>query len=127
MTAKDIAVRGAQALIFGITFKENCPDIRNTKVVDIYNELREYGVEVSIYDPWANVDQVYKEYGIRLLATQDTDFTFAESPTTRYDAIILAIAHDEFLTIDFNQIRKEQSVVFDTKGVLPRAWVDARL
>src|SRR5690606_37961207 len=118
-----VVVRGAKALILGITFKENCPDVRNTKVVDIYRELKEYGVEVNIYDPWANPEEVYKEYGIVLRAgaiPRDCD-------DERYDAIILATAHDEFLTIDINQIKKERSRIFDTKGVLRRTWVDERL
>ncbi|NGM67226.1 nucleotide sugar dehydrogenase [Sphingobacterium sp. SGR-19] len=123
MVAKDVVVRGAKALILGVTFKENCPDVRNTKVADIYRELKEYGVNVEIYDPWANPEEVYAEYGIVLKAGGIRK----DSAEKKYDAIILATAHDEFLTLDINQIRKEQSVVFDTKGVLPRAWVDARL
>ena len=123
MVAKDVVVRGAKALILGVTFKENCPDVRNTKVVDIYRELKEYGVEVNIYDPWANPEEVYKEYGIVL----STGAISRDCDDEKYDAIILATAHNEFLTIDINQIKKERSVVFDTKGVLPRTWVDARL
>lgn len=132
MTAKDIAIRSAHALILGFTFKENCPDIRNTRVVDIYNELVEFGVDVDLYDPWADPDQVYREYRIRLLPALPCDCG-EEQPkrnglrVTAYDAIILTTAHHEFLTIDINQIKKERSVVFDTKGILPRKFVDARL
>lgn len=121
MIKKDIPVRGARVLILGITFKEDCPDIRNTKVVDIYNELREYGVMVNVYDPWANCEQVYGEYRMKLLSEID------ETVSVRYDAIILATAHNEFLNIDINKIKQMNSVVFDTKGVLPRSLVDARL
>lgn len=120
MVKKDIPVRGAKALILGITFKENCPDIRNTKVVDIYEELQEFGVSVDVYDPWADPEEVYQKYGFSLV--DDAAFTGAG-----YDAIILTTAHDEFLTLNINQIKKESGVVFDTKGLLPREAVDARL
>lgn len=123
MVAKDVVIRGAKALILGITFKENCPDIRNTKVVEIYRELREYGVDVEIYDPWANLKEVYSEYGIVL----KEEWMHNDSQDEKFDAIILATAHHEFLTIDINTLKKERSVVFDTKSVLPRTWVDARL
>lgn len=118
MVKKDIPVRGAKVLILGITFKENCPDTRNTKVVDIYQELQEFGVEVDVYDPWANPEEVYAEYGINLLTAL---------ASTNYDAIILATAHDEFLAININEIKKEPGVVFDAKSILPRETVDARL
>src|SRR5690606_15799492 len=118
MIKKDISVRGAKALLLGFTFKEDCPDIRNTKVVDIYNELQEFGIGVDVFDPWASPDEVYKEYGVRLLN---------ELSSMSYDAIILATAHSEFLNIDISNIKKQNGVVFDAKGILPRAWVDARL
>lgn len=132
MTAKDIAIRGSRALILGITFKENCPDIRNTRVVDIYNELLEFGVNVDVYDPWADPDEVYQEYQIRLLPAllcdkRDRCLKENEPQVTTYDAVILTTAHDEFLTIDINQIKNERNIVFDTKGILPRSEVDARL
>lgn len=129
MIKKDIPVRGSKALLLGITFKENCPDIRNTKVMDIYRELREFGAEVDIYDPWADPEEVYQEYGVQLLKElgvrgQELDFNSIE---TKYDAIILATAHTAFSEIDIRQLKKENSVVFDAKGKLPRQWVDARL
>lgn len=128
MVAKDVVIRGAKALILGITFKENCPDVRNTKVVEIYRELKEYGVDVDIYDPWADRQEVYQEYGIKLLVgSTDLVFSDGDSGTAEYDAIILATAHSEFLTIDINTLKKERCVVFDTKSILPREWVDARL
>jgi len=120
MIKKDIPVHGAKALILGVTFKENCPDIRNTKTVDIYNELQEFGVDVEVYDPWASPDEVDAEYGIQLKRT-------LENQEAKYDAIILATAHHEFLAININEIKKKQAVIFDAKGILPREGVDARL
>lgn len=119
MIKKDINVSTAQALILGVTFKENCPDVRNTKVVDVYSELIEYGVKVDIYDPWANQDEVRHEYGVNILSSLDLDI--------QYDAIILAVSHNEFLTMDLAKLRKEKSVLFDIKACLDRSLVDARL
>lgn len=131
MIAKDIMIRGAKVLILGITFKENCPDIRNTKVVDIYKELLEFGVDVDVYDPWADPDEVYQEYGIRLQDELGEPSSRVKNSEwlieDKYDSIILTTAHDEFLTIAIDKIKKEHSIVFDAKGVLPRKWVDARL
>lgn len=127
MIKKGSSVNGAKALILGITFKENCPDVRNTKVVDVYRELREYGVDVAIYDPRADAEEVYEEYGIRLLQTLGNDGPQAINPSEKYDAIILAVSHQEFLTIDFTTLKKEKSVVFDLKACLDRQLVDARL
>jgi UDP-N-acetyl-D-galactosamine dehydrogenase len=111
-------VAGAKALILGITFKENCPDIRNTKVVDIYNELKQVGVAVDVYDPWASPAQVKTDYNISLINSIDE----------AYDAIILAVAHNEFSEIDFSKLIKDNnSVIYDTKSVLPRDIVDGRL
>ena len=110
-------IRGARALILGVTFKENCPDIRNSKVVDIYNELLQFGLNVDVYDPYANLEEVYKEYNIKLIKEIE-----------KYDAIILAVGHDYFLKIDFNSIKKDNSsVIFDIKSILPKNEVDARL
>ncbi|UXD69331.1 nucleotide sugar dehydrogenase [Sphingobacterium faecium] len=119
MIKKDINVSTAHALILGITFKENCPDVRNTKVVDVYNELIEYGVKVDIYDPWANQEEVKHEYGVDILSSLDMDI--------QYDAIILAVSHNEFLTMDLAILRKEKSVLFDIKACLDRSQVDGRL
>src|SRR5690606_17075795 len=125
MLAKDIAVRRASVLILGITFKENCPDIRNTKVVEIYRELKEYGMDIDVYDPWASREEVYAEYGI--LMKEEEIVGEAPFNEEQYDAIILATAHREFSNIDIRAIKKENSVVFDTKGIWPREWVDTRL
>jgi len=111
-------ISGSKALILGITFKENCPDIRNTKVVDIYRELTQYGIEASIYDPWADVTEVEHEYNL----------TLVKEPCGPYDAIILTVAHDEYRRLDLNSlINGNNTVIFDTKSFLPRNVVDGRL
>ena len=110
-------IRGGRALVLGVTFMENCPDIRNSKVVDIYNELTQFGLIVDVYDPLANPEDVYNEYKISVIEKLD-----------KYDAIILAVAHDSFLTLDYNEIKKnEKSVIFDIKSILNKSIVDARL
>ncbi|SJN28606.1 nucleotide sugar dehydrogenase [Sphingobacterium sp. JB170] len=119
MIKKDIVVSNANALILGVTFKENCPDVRNTKVVDVYRELNEYGVAVDIYDPWADIEEVKHEYNVDILSALESGKT--------YDAIVLAVSHTEFLTMDLARLRNEKSVVFDIKACLDRNLVDARL
>lgn len=121
MNLKGVKVRDARILILGITFKENCPDIRNTKIVDIYNTLAEYTPNVTIYDPWANKEAVKHEYGIEIANTL--------SEGEKYDAIILGVAHNQFKDIDIRDllIDKENGVVYDVKGILPREIVDSRL
>lgn len=118
LIAKGSVIKNSKALILGITFKENCPDIRNTKVLDIYNELIDYGINVDIYDPWANSEEVKHEYGIELLSNIDNN---------QYDSIIVAVSHNEFLSLDFEKLKKENTVVFDTKACIDRSLVDARL
>lgn len=117
--AKGGVIKDSNAIILGITFKENCPDVRNTKVVDIYNELKDYGVNVDIYDPWASKQEVKHEYGIDILD--------ALIVGKKYDSIIIAVAHDDFLKMDLNTIKNNNSVVFDTKACIDRNLVDARL
>lgn len=124
MIQQDIRIRGAKTLILGITFKENCPDVRNTRVVDIYHELISYGVQADIYDPWADPEEVEQEYGITSLNTLPT---VTEGSYDTYDAIILAVAHDEFLQLDLSRFKNSNSVVFDCKGILDRKEVKARL
>lgn len=119
MIKKDIAVSNANALILGITFKENCPDVRNTKVVDVYRELKEYGVNVDIFDPWADKDEVIHEYNIEILTELKERF--------KYEAIIVAVSHNEFLELDLNQLTNDKAVIFDLKACLDRSLVDARL
>lgn len=118
MIKKQKTIDYSNALILGVTFKENCPDVRNTKVVDVYKELKEYGVDVDIYDPWANPDEVMHEYGVNILNA---------SPDKTYDAIIVAVAHEEFLALDINKLKNDQAVVYDIKACLDRNLVDARL
>ncbi|WP_425390043.1 nucleotide sugar dehydrogenase [Ekhidna sp.] len=106
-----------KVLILGFTFKENCPDTRNTRVIDIYQELMSFGVEVSVYDPQADSEQVIKEYGIRL----------SETPTGKFDALILAVSHKEFLALNWEKIREETPIIYDVKSILPKQLVDGRL
>jgi UDP-N-acetyl-D-galactosamine dehydrogenase len=112
-------VRGAKALMLGITFKENCPDIRNTRATDIYHELQTYGMEVDIYDPWADPKEVKHEYGLDIL----TDYPSQNG----YGAIILAVAHNEFQKIDMSAHKKDGTIIYDVKGILPKEVVSARL
>ncbi len=119
MIQKGQTIKGANVLILGITFKENCPDIRNTKVVDIYNEMCEFGSNVDIYDPWAIADEVMHEYGVGILTKLDEN--------KQYDAILLAVAHDEFKTFDFEKHHAAGAVIFDVKAIVDRRWVDGRL
>lgn len=118
LIAKGGIIKNSKALILGVTFKENCPDIRNTKVFDIYKELLDYGIDVELYDPWANSEDVKKEYGISLLSNLTN---------SKYDSIIIAVSHKEFLTLDFEKLKKGDSVIFDTKSCIDRNLVDARL
>jgi nucleotide sugar dehydrogenase len=119
MIKKDHKIKGSKALILGITFKENCPDVRNTRVVDIYKELVQFGLEVDVYDPWANSGEVKSEYGISILNELTTD--------TTYDAVVVAVAHKEFLELDYSTIKKNNGIIFDTKACLERSLVDGRL
>ena len=109
MIKKGIVVNGANLLMLGITFKENCPDVRNTKIVDVIASLREYGIIVSIYDPWANPDEVKHEYQLT---------TTKELPQEKYDAVVLGVAHQEFLSIDLSKLQNNNSLVYDVKGIL---------
>jgi UDP-N-acetyl-D-glucosamine/UDP-N-acetyl-D-galactosamine dehydrogenase len=119
MNKKGILVKDAKVLILGITFKENCPDIRNTKVVDIYHTLTEYTQNITVYDPWANSDKVLAEYGIAICSQLRQD--------EQFDAAILAVAHKDFLDLDIRSLVKENGVVYDVKGVLDRDLIDGRL
>lgn len=119
MNKKGVMVKDSKILILGITFKENCPDIRNTKIVDIYHTLLEYTPNITIYDPWANKEHVKQEYDVELTN---------ELPAGEiYDACILAVAHKDFLELDVRSLVKDSGVVYDVKGILPRDIIDARL
>ena len=119
MNKKGIVVKDAKFLIMGITFKENCPDIRNTKVVDIYHTLKEYTDNITIWDPWANSDKTLREYNIQIEKELGND--------SKYDAIILAVAHKEFLNIDLKKHLNQNGVIYDVKGILDRNIIDGRL
>jgi UDP-N-acetyl-D-galactosamine dehydrogenase len=117
MVQKDIKVKGSDILVLGITFKENCPDVRNTKAVDVIRNLDSYGARVTVYDPWANREEVWEEYGLE---------TTQELPTTKFNAIVLAVAHKEYLQLDLRSMLYKNGVLYDVKGILKEA-VDARL
>lgn len=109
MIKKGVAINGANLLMLGITFKENCPDVRNTKIVDVVHALKDYGIKVTIFDPWAKPEEVQHEYG--LITTNDL-------PDESFDAVVLGVAHKEFTTIDFSKLKKSKGVLFDVKGIL---------
>ena len=119
MNKRGVLVKDAKMLLLGVTFKENCPDIRNTKVVDIYNALREYSNNITVYDPWANAGHVMEEYKVPIVNELPND--------EKYDVVILAVAHKEFLDIDIKALLNENGLVYDVKGILPRDVVDGRL
>ena len=109
MIKKGVAINGANLLMLGITFKENCPDVRNTKIVDVVHALEDYGITVTIFDPWAKPAEVKHEYQLETTNTL---------PTATFDAIVLGVAHNEFVSIDLSQLKKTNGVLFDVKGVL---------
>lgn len=119
MIDKEHKVKNSKALIMGITFKENCPDVRNTRVVDIHHELLQFGLDVDIYDPWADPEEVKQEYGLDILVKVDDSIV--------YDAIIVAVAHKEFLEFDFKKVKRNNGVIFDAKACLDRSLADGRL
>lgn len=118
MNHKGVMVKDAKVLILGITFKENCPDIRNTKVVDIVHTLEPYTKNITIYDPWANPEEVKHEYGVEVVN---------ELPKEKFDTAILAVAHKEFTNLDINSLLNPCNVIYDVKSFLPREIVDGRL
>lgn len=118
MIEKKHLIKDAKALILGFTFKENCPDTRNTRVVDIYNELRQFGLDIDVFDPWANKEDVLQEYGVSIIDKLDR---------VDYSAVIVAVSHHEFLELDYQIYKKNGAVIFDTKCILDRSIVDGRL
>ncbi len=120
MINKGATIKGAKALVLGITFKENCPDIRNSRVIDIIKELETYHVDVDVFDPWASSEEVKHEYGFDLLCSK-TEIS------DNYDAIILAVSHNEFLKIDIEKLKSPIGVIFDVKSLLPKEIVNGRL
>lgn len=119
MNKKGVLVKDAKFLLLGVTFKENCPDIRNTKVVDIYETLHGYSDNITVFDPWANAEHVMAEYKVPIVNTLPAD--------EKYDMVILAVAHKEFLNIDIKSMLNENGLVYDAKGILPRDIIDGRL
>ncbi len=119
MINKGIPIKDSNVLILGVSFKENCPDIRNTKVVDIHHELSEFGLNVDIYDNWVNSDELYHEYGLKTIPNID--------PSKEYKAIIQAVSHDSFGDFDFAKYHNQGAVIFDVKATIDRGLVDGRL
>ena len=118
MISKDIPIKNASILVLGITFKENCPDVRNTKAVDVISALKGYGVNMTIFDPWANKEEVKKEY--QLESTQ-------EKPSGSFDGVVLTVAHKEFLALDFDSITNKKHIIYDVKNILPASKKDGGL
>ena len=111
MIKKNIPVNGSKVLVLGITFKENCPDVRNTKVIDVISSIEDYGANVTVHDPWANEEEVFCEYGLK---------SMKDIPKQKFDSIILAVAHKEFLKLNFATLMKKNSMIYDVKNVLPK-------
>ena len=118
MIGKDIKIKNAKVLMLGFTFKENCPDTRNTRAIDVYNELISYGIAIDLYDPWASVSEVKNEYSIEITNVL---------PNAEYDAIVLTVSHEEFRNIKLSAIKKPTSIVYDVKCFFDKDLVDARL
>ena len=118
MIKKNIPVNGSEVLILGITFKENCPDVRNTKAVDLVTALNEYGTNITIHDPWADKDEVMHEYGLESLKSL---------PNEKFDAIILTVSHDKFIELDFLSLKNENAIIYDVKNFLEENIIDGSL
>ena len=118
MIKKDININGSNTLILGITFKENCPDVRNTKSVDVVNALKSYGTNITIHDPWANEEEVMHEYGMK---------SSKKIPNTKFDAVVLTVAHNKFKNLDFSLLMKDNAVIYDVKNILPNSLADRTL
>jgi UDP-N-acetyl-D-galactosamine dehydrogenase len=121
MIKKDIQIKNANVLVLGFTFKENCPDVRNTKVIDVINELNSYNTKVTIYDPWAKPEEVMHEYNV------DTNNDLESITKVKYDAIVLTVGHEKFTELDLSVLKCENCVVYDVKGFLNKELVDSRL
>ena len=122
MIKKGQRIQGARVLVLGITFKENCPDIRNSRAIDVIRELQDFGCNVTVYDPWADVEEVREEYGLELVPELDEDH-----PLRGYSAVVLTVAHENFKALNFGHPGTADVVLFDLKGLLPRDQVDGRL
>ena len=111
-------MKDSKVLILGFTFKEDCPDVRNTKVIDIVTELSTYGIDITIHDPWANPDEVIHEYGVQ---------SHTELNNNKFDAVILAVSHKEFMKLNFTEVLNDKAVFYDVKGCIEGDFVDSRL
>jgi UDP-N-acetyl-D-galactosamine dehydrogenase len=120
MIKKGIIIKNSNILILGITFKENCPDVRNTKVVDIIKALNEYNLNIVVFDPWANPEDAKQEYNIEIVNKLPKNHQ-------KFDAIILAVAHNEYLNINLNKYKKNNCIIYDAKSVLQNKYVDKKL
>ena len=120
MIEKGATIKGANVLVLGITFKENCPDIRNSRAIDIIREFETYHMEVDVFDPWASKEEVKHEYGFELLCDQS-------ELNSNYEAIVLAVSHNEFLNLELKNLKSEIGVVFDVKSLFPKDQIDSRL
>jgi len=118
MIKKNIPVNGSKVLVLGITFKENCPDVRNTKVVDLIKALRDYGTNITIHDPWADEEEVMHEYGLESLKSL---------PNGKFDAIILTVSHNKFKELDLLSLKKYNSIIYDIKNFLDNNIIDSSL
>ena len=118
MIKKNININGSNTLILGITFKENCPDVRNTKAVDVVNSLKSYGTKITIYDPWANEEELMHEYGM---------ISSKKIPNTKFDAVVLTVSHNKFMNLDFSLLMKDNAVIYDVKNILPKNLADRTL
>jgi UDP-N-acetyl-D-galactosamine dehydrogenase len=118
MLKRDIAIKNAEVLILGVSFKENCPDIRNTKAVNVVNQLLEYGVSATIYDPWVSKEEVKQEYSLEVVN---------KLPSQKFDAIVLTVAHEDFMELDYSKLRKKNAIIYDVKNKLPKSVIDKSL
>ena len=126
MIKKKIKVSDSKVLMLGITFKENCPDVRNTKIVDVVSALEEYGINITIYDPWANPEEVRHEYGLDCINDLNASDFGLRTSDSRFDAIILGVSHKEFLDLDLESLKKDNAIIYDVKGML-KGKADSKL
>jgi UDP-N-acetyl-D-galactosamine dehydrogenase len=117
MTQNDLPIKNAKVLVLGITFKENCPDIRNSRAIDVIRELQSFGADVEVYDSHADVQEVKHEYGLSLISTLNK----------KYSAIVLAVSHEDFKSIKWSEIKMANTIVYDVKGFLDKSLVTGRL
>jgi len=120
MLKKDIAVKNANVLVLGITFKENCPDIRNSRAIDVVRELQDYQMNVDVYDPWASKEEVKEEYGLDLLSD-------IKDSNVKYDAVLAVVAHKEFKDLDIDKYTNDNALIYDVKAIYPKEKSDLRL